>query len=133
MHSDSTPQPYQDPLATQTQISSQPIPSCSALGCIERENLLATALVTPYCSNAEKIIAQALLDNGSQTSFVTKQLVDKLNCGVRKRTMQFMTISHQLTKTHELADFEILSCTPEKFRIQVPCTVLDKITYLVSP
>ena len=42
--------------------------------------LLATAKVTLFSKQREPVTVEALLDSGSQNSFITKRLADKLQC-----------------------------------------------------
>lgn len=102
--------------------------TCSAVSDKATETLLATAMVALYNDKGEKIIAHALLDNGSQTSFVTKALVNKLNCKTHERHMQITSISQQITNTHQMTNLEIHSTLPSARRFRVKCVILDKIT-----
>ncbi|KAJ8979825.1 hypothetical protein NQ317_002090 [Molorchus minor] len=90
--------------------------------------LLATALVYVFTSKGEKIIVRALLDSASQTTFVTSEILEKLNNQGYKQNIQIGSISNGHTTSDRGIDLFIGSNIQESFHVKVSCVVLDKIT-----
>lgn len=124
--------PTAPPLSNENQIhqetSSNSITTCSSVMRHSSETLLATALVNLYSSSGEKHTARALLDSGSQTSFISEQLLQKLNCRWYKRNFQINTIAQQVTHSHKMTDLNFYSIFEEKRKFSVSCIVLEHIT-----
>lgn len=102
--------------------------SCSSIVKSYTETLLATAVVTLYSQSGEKISARALLDNGSQTSFVTEHLVEKLQCGWYRKNFQITGIGQQLTKAHKMLNLKFHPTFDSRKQFSVSCIVLNNIT-----
>lgn len=92
------------------------------------ETFLATALVDLYSSSGEKHTARALLDSGSQTSFITEQLLQKLRCRWYRRNFQITTIAQQVTHSHKMAEVDFYSMFNKEKKFSVSCIVLEQIT-----
>lgn len=102
-----------------------PIFSEKSVSC---KTLLATASVFLFDKNGKRFTACALLDNGSQTSFVTSDLVKKLNLPTDNKCLQTTSISCKVTNTQKVAQLKVYSMLPNKPEFSVSCIVLDYIT-----
>lgn len=113
--------PSMDPNAPQT--------SFSALTTKNMQILLATAQVVLYTKEGEPVQAKALLDNGSQNSFITQNLVDKLGLRTYHKTLHISGISQKTTLSHKMIDIYLHSNHDRARRFRVSCSVLDNITH----
>ncbi|KAJ8976397.1 hypothetical protein NQ317_003947 [Molorchus minor] len=90
--------------------------------------LLATATVKLIAADGEPVYAKALLDNGSQTSFMSQELFKKLNHKPYIKNMQISGIGNSSTQTNYAINIKICSLTEPKHKFNVSCTILNKIT-----
>lgn len=89
--------------------------------------LLGTALVYIYSSHGEAIEVKALLDPGSQTSFISQELMLKLNYAPYERKLNISGIAENSSICHEMLDVVIHSWdSQESFKMS--CAILEKIT-----
>ncbi len=90
--------------------------------------LLATAMVNVITSNGNKVEARALLDSGSQTSFITKNLFQKLNNVDFYSTMfKIGGIGNSITEINKMAKLEI-EYQANGYKFDINCAVLHQIT-----
>ncbi|KAJ8934283.1 hypothetical protein NQ314_013469 [Rhamnusium bicolor] len=71
--------------------------------------LIATAMVLIPDSNGKIITAKAILDNGSQTSLVTSDLVKKLNFCSYTKNVQVSGVSGKKSMCNQMVVFDIIS------------------------
>ncbi|XP_072380598.1 uncharacterized protein [Diabrotica undecimpunctata] len=113
--------------ATQTSQVSNVMTSLSALS-IKQDVLLATALVTIYSKHGVIIHARCILDSGSQSSFVSKDLVQKLNLSPYSKRLQISTISEHSLFSNKMVDLEIFPYRRNGNGFKISCAILDNIT-----
>ncbi|CAK1587363.1 unnamed protein product [Parnassius mnemosyne] len=89
--------------------------------------LLPTAQVKLLASNGTEVHVKALLDTGSQASFVTRELANLLKLQIDTANTPVIGIGNTLNKLKEKVHLEIHSLT-QNFKISVTCYLLDKIT-----
>lgn len=102
--------------------------SISACNFSQKEILLATALVTLYSVNEKPVTVKALLDCGSQTSFITKELAEKLGFYQYKSNLQILGISDNCSASNAMTDITIHSRLEQGKSFSVSCAILPKIT-----
>lgn len=97
---------------------------------ISNQVLLSTALVevmNPLTQQKDKV--RVLLDCGSQSSFITKRLKDKLQLNTNSiDTLKIIGIGHNvLNKSIEICNVQIKSLN-SNFKVSLPCLVLNELT-----
>jgi hypothetical protein len=107
-----------------------PIVSCFTKGVVKEEILLATALVKAESKTGDYHVIRALLDQGSQASFVTEAVVQDL--GIKKIPIQG-TISglggdQTSVRSRYMVNLKVQSLTDPTFQIVLKAYVLNKIT-----
>ncbi|XP_072392114.1 uncharacterized protein [Diabrotica undecimpunctata] len=115
------------PSESQTSQVSNVMTSLSALS-IKQDVLLATALVTIYSKHGVPIHARCILDSGSQSSFVSKDLVQKLNLSPYSKRLQISTISEHSSFSNKMVDLEIFPYKRNGNGFKISCAILDNIT-----
>lgn len=118
------------------QVHSQNAPTCSSqngltLSALTTRNtqvLLATANVTLYSIGKRPIQAKALLDSGSQNSFVTQKLINKLEYTPYEQSLCISGISQNSTMSNKMADIFLYSNVESDKKFLVSCAILEKIT-----
>ncbi|XP_066157667.1 uncharacterized protein [Euwallacea fornicatus] len=121
----------QDISCTPSPQTSHGCTSLSALSTKGCQVLLATATVTLYALDGTPVQAKLLLDSGSQTSFITTHLMEKLHYTPYKRTLHISGITQNAAMSNKMLDICIFSNVEQGQRIVVSCAVLDKITSLL--
>ncbi|XP_030757297.1 uncharacterized protein LOC115883123 [Sitophilus oryzae] len=91
--------------------------------------LLATVRVTVTTGDGRKIQARALLDSGSQTSFVTSDFLKKLNVNVYQQTLKIGGIGNNITQVNKMVDLTLESRVHTNCKFEASCAVLDRITW----
>lgn len=113
---------------THTNRNSQNGASFSALSRKHCQVLLATASVTLHALDGTPLQVKILLDSGSQNSFITRQLVNKLRYTPYERILNISGISQGATISHQMVDIFIRSNVERGNKFLVSCAILDRIT-----
>lgn len=92
------PQPNSHPDENLFQISNDFQHSLTVIAPKRNQVLLATALIPLYSESGELIQVRALFDNGSQSSFITEHLVNKLRLKVYNVNLNILGLSQSLKK-----------------------------------
>ncbi|KAJ8946167.1 hypothetical protein NQ318_004420 [Aromia moschata] len=92
--------------------------------------LLATANVNLIAADGTQIQAKALLDNGSQTSFISQELMKKLKYTPYAKNTHISGISNNSVFLNTMVDIVVYSTVANK-NFKVSCAVLNKITCLL--
>ena len=89
--------------------------------------LLSTARVKILGKNGSLHIARALLDNGSQSTFITASLCNKLQLVTRNFKLEIAGLNQTNSTCNKTCNLELYS-NREKFRGKLSCFVIDTIT-----
>ena len=102
--------------------------SLSAVATKTSHVLLATALVYIYNAQGVRTPVRALLDSGSQNSFLTQELVNKLGKETYDKQLHISGLSQIGSTTNKMIDLVVHSkaCPRQKFNLS--CAVLPSIT-----
>lgn len=92
-----------------------------------RPVLLSTAIVEVPSRTGMYHKARAILDSGSERSFITQSLCDKINANTLQSTHSIHGVGGLVTKSSQSCDIEIKSCT-STFSTRTKCMVLPNIT-----
>lgn len=92
--------------------------------------LLFTAMVKIKDSDGRLVNARALLDNGSQSNFISESIIKELNLKVKDSAIKIKGISQQVTKALKTVSLKI-SSRFESFTTDLQCIVLPAITQRV--
>lgn len=98
----------------------------------EFDVLLSTAIIHIYDVHNRIHEARALLDSGSQASFISKNLMVTLGLKGNQINIPVHGISNASTNISEMADIRIKS-RHNNFNTQLNCLVLNKITQVLPP
>ncbi|KAJ8932988.1 hypothetical protein NQ314_014297 [Rhamnusium bicolor] len=90
--------------------------------------LLATAQVNVVASNGNLIPARALLDSGSQTSFITTKIFKRLNLRAYHQNIQILGLSSSQVNVNKMVDITIQSRTTN-YNAKLSCAILENITF----
>ncbi|XP_056637704.1 uncharacterized protein LOC130445841 [Diorhabda sublineata] len=101
--------------------------SLSALS-TECHVLLATAKIIMNDSHNNPFKTTILLDNGSQNSFVSQELVNKLQLKTFEKTLQISGISQTVSTTNKMVHLKFFPHSNPIKHFEIPCAVLPKIT-----
>ncbi|XP_055604343.1 uncharacterized protein LOC129752593 [Uranotaenia lowii] len=88
---------------------------------------LATAIIWVTSASGERISARALLDSGSQASFVTTKLVEQLQPETHRIDIPLKGISGMSTKLRKAA-FVNIGSRHSNLQMTLECAILDKIS-----
>lgn len=104
---------------------------CAQNNCLfsnnESQILLATARVRLEADNGNTVTARALLDSGSQTTFISSETVRKLGISSKKYNVQISGIANSKATVHGSVNLNIRSVN-DSFILKAHCAILDKIT-----
>ncbi|XP_020297685.1 uncharacterized protein LOC109862144 [Pseudomyrmex gracilis] len=92
--------------------------------------LLSTAMVKVKGSDGQTIIGKALLDNGSQSNFVTEEFAKKLSLKFTNNQIEIKGISQHVTHAMNSVNLSMTSRF-DTFEMDILCIVLPKITQSV--
>lgn len=95
--------------------------------------LLPTALVYVIASNGEKVILRTLIDQCSQSNFITENAVQLLGLKKRRLSHKIFGIGAVPTVTTGQVEFEIRSRMPNEISIYANATVLSQVTKFRKP
>lgn len=90
--------------------------------------LLSTAVVTAYSYYGEPIEVRCLLDSGSQTSFCTQELVQKLHLKPFSKSLQISGVSDSLISSTQMVNITFHSNLHPQKQFKISCAILDNIT-----
>ncbi|KAJ8974304.1 hypothetical protein NQ317_009544, partial [Molorchus minor] len=93
----------------------------------ESQILLATASINVVGADGSLVSARALLDGGSQVSFITTRLFKRLNLPSYKQNLQILGLSSNSLQIDRLVEVVIQSRTTN-FNDKLTCAILDRIT-----
>lgn len=91
--------------------------------------LLATAQVQVKSSSGEPIVAKALLDNGSQMSFITESLLKELGFEPCQQSINVSGICQKDQVINRVIDLHLVSIHPPFSTFTTTVAVVDQITY----
>ena len=94
----------------------------------ESRVLLATAMIRVKASDGQSLVVRALIDQGSEVSFVTEETVQAL--GLKKSFVNGIVsgVGEGQTKTKSMVSVEVESLHKSDFSISVKAFVLKKLT-----
>lgn len=93
--------------------------------------LLATARVGLFDKNGYSVTATALLDNGSQSCFISKELINRLNYQTYNKGVQISGIAGKNSICNEMVDVSIFPSIHNGVnnrQTNISCLVLNNIT-----
>lgn len=96
----------------------------------EPYTLLSTAIVNVFDSQNKIIPCRVLLDSGSQSNFVTQDIVDRLNLRTNKINLPVSGVGQIKTNINKQV-FIQLSSTNKSFKTKLSFLVINKITDLI--
>ncbi|XP_028162234.1 uncharacterized protein LOC114354174 [Ostrinia furnacalis] len=97
------------------------------LSSVHQPVLLSTALIEIADIHNKYHTARALLDSGSQRSFITKKLCDSLNLPLIQSTHEIRGVGNSVTQTTQMCNIDIQSRTAA-YKTNLQCFVLSNIT-----
>ncbi|XP_049869583.1 uncharacterized protein LOC126369269 [Pectinophora gossypiella] len=89
--------------------------------------VLPTAVVRLIDKNGKFIHARALLDTGSQVSFVSEKLASKIDCNISPTNQIITGVIQGTNIMHKKADISVYSSIND-FKLNVSCLVTKNIT-----
>lgn len=89
--------------------------------------LLPTANVKLIANNGTEVHVKALLDSGSQASFITNELVSLLQLQVNQVNIPLTGIGNTVNKINESVNLQLHSLNYD-YKVNVTCYLLNKIT-----
>lgn len=105
-----------------------PTTSLSALTSNKSFVLLATAQAYVTPKNENPLLVKILLDNGSQTSFITQSLADRLNYKTYDNNLQISGILNDCSEVHKSINVNISpKNNPSKY-FKLSCSIVNSIT-----
>lgn len=104
------------------------IVSYSKESVMQPNTVLATTEVNIISKNGDIISAVALLDSGSQTSFITKSLVNKIQSNMYNHSLN--TSSNPQVSFNKMTDV-IIHSKKESVKYPVSCIILDTIIHKI--
>ncbi|XP_047030301.1 uncharacterized protein LOC124637719 isoform X1 [Helicoverpa zea] len=92
-----------------------------------KDVLLPTAIVRIITKNGTFIHARALLDTGSQVSFITEKLADQIDCKITPANQLITGILQGTSNMHQRANFDIYAAN-NNFKLALNCYIAKNIT-----
>ncbi|KAJ8972337.1 hypothetical protein NQ314_000213 [Rhamnusium bicolor] len=89
--------------------------------------LLPTVKIKIHSENGDAHVVRALLDSGSQTSFICSELAKRLHCKTFYNSINVIGIAKNSTTVQKSAIIDIHSCI-YNYKLNVQCAVVDQIT-----
>lgn len=90
--------------------------------------ILATAMVTLTSSQGKPLQAKALLDSGSQSSFITQEMAQRLGQKTYANPIQISCISNNKTLSNKMINLSIQSNANRMKTFNISCSILEDIT-----
>ncbi|XP_072380839.1 uncharacterized protein [Diabrotica undecimpunctata] len=90
--------------------------------------LLATAKVHIYPVNGRRILARAILDSGSQSSFITESLAKSIGCKRHPSSLRISGILNDSNVIKERVTIDIFPRNSSAKRLTLSCAVIPSIT-----
>ncbi|XP_076388605.1 uncharacterized protein LOC143264583 [Megachile rotundata] len=91
--------------------------------------LLATASILVVSQNGDRFPARALLDQGSEVSFITESLAEKLELTCRFSAVPIIGVGAQRSNiAHRATTFQLISRIDESFKCHVDALMLPELT-----
>lgn len=106
------------------------MPSGSKVGLLcsnKKEVILPTVQVQLKAKDGTYIKTRALLDSGSQVSFVLSSLADKIECIKQNEKNTIVGICNGKSQSAEMATITIRSCI-DNYNLNANCCIVNKIT-----
>lgn len=94
--------------------------------------MLATALIGAYDANGAKILLRALLDQGSQSSFISETAAQTLGLKREKIDALVSGIGEKVQKAKSMIRLQILPRFESKFSMHTNAVVLPKLTKITN-
>lgn len=104
------------------------VQSQTLASCAKGQVLLATARFILISEEGNRLEVRGLLDSASQTTFVTTEVVNKLNGKPFKTNLNISGIAQSNNKVSKMIDLKVESKVSSKERYKVTCGILEKIT-----
>lgn len=108
------------------QVNNAQVHSCAHSSAMQPV-LLSTALIEISDSRNNYHLARALLDSGSQRSFITKSMCDLLNTPLIQSTQEIRGVGNSVTHTTQICSIEIKSRI-HPYSTVIECFVMPNIT-----
>ncbi|XP_045499305.1 uncharacterized protein LOC123696951 [Colias croceus] len=89
--------------------------------------ILSTAIVEVFNESGEYYCARAVLDSGSERSFITQSLANKLNLRILQSTQHIHGVGNSITQCSQSCNIEIKS-RDGSFTARFQCLILPQIT-----
>ncbi|KYM98425.1 hypothetical protein ALC62_10865 [Cyphomyrmex costatus] len=94
---------------------------------VSSQVFLSTAVVNAHDNQGNKRACRILLDSGSQSNFITEDLVQRLGLTVRPIDVSIVGVNHAYSQVKKMAQVQ-LSSRYYSYNIIINCLVLKKIT-----
>lgn len=121
-------EPQSIPMENELQAHSSNTLVHSGMSTKNSQILLATARVTIFSRNGLPVNARILLDNGSQVSFVTQSLLNKIEYHSYTKNLDICGISQNSISSKSVVDICFYSRFDQDKKFAISCAVLEKIT-----
>lgn len=112
---------------TNTETTANPENVALVSGITNEQVLLPTAQVKILTLDGKELTVRALLDSGSQSSFITSNLAHKIGKKLLPSTVSIKGIGNYEHKINKSLELDIYSCA-YPYKIKVNCLVVDEIT-----
>lgn len=100
----------------------------SAVACSNSQILLATAKVNIITRDGNRVESRAFLDSGSQTSFISKSLFQKLkNVDFYPEMFKIGGIGNKITQVNKMVKL-VIESPINGYKTNIKCAILEQIT-----
>lgn len=104
----------------------------SPVSCVASNNISATALVTIESKLGQKVVLKALIDQGSQSSFISENAMQTLNLKRNRVSAHITGIGEKTASSKYSVDLKIFPRFKSSFVLETKALVLDKLTKISS-
>lgn len=109
-------------------VNTNNVPSITSLGTIQpKKGLLATAMVAVVAQNGDKILLRALIDEGSEGTFITSQAVQTLKLKMHQAAIDVTAIGETTRVTKHMVNLVILPRFESTFVLQTSAIIMRKL------